>query len=191
MDAPEDDQNQELAEIEPPLRLESPSPASDGEQELWDALGDAVVLEHDTMERKDVSNLPAGCPDTPCHKNSYRALREARDEALKDPERKYSSFVTQLRMRTELARVGNGMKPRFYQQDCAEAFLLGLDTGLICPTGSGKTEAFVLPLLADPKKKSKIIVVSPLNALQIDQVRLQCRIYSIEDVTKRYNVRFV
>ncbi|KAI0083383.1 P-loop containing nucleoside triphosphate hydrolase protein, partial [Irpex rosettiformis] len=63
------------------------------------------------------------------------------------------------------------MVPRFYQEDCAEAFLLGVDTGLICATGSGKTEAFVLPLLADPTEKSKIVVVSTLNALQGDQVR--------------------
>ncbi|KAI0085659.1 P-loop containing nucleoside triphosphate hydrolase protein, partial [Irpex rosettiformis] len=63
------------------------------------------------------------------------------------------------------------MVPRFYQEDCAEAFLLGVDTGLICATGSGKTEAFVLPLLADPTEKSKIVVVSTLNALQGDQAQ--------------------
>ncbi|KAI0766319.1 P-loop containing nucleoside triphosphate hydrolase protein [Irpex lacteus] len=112
------------------------------------------------------------------HQKSYKYLRETREEASIDPERKYSTFVTRLRMETEMARVGDGMKPRFYQEDCAEAFLLGMNTGLICATGSGKTEAFVLPLFADPEMKSKIIIISPLNALQDDHVSQNERIYS-------------
>ncbi|KAI0085280.1 P-loop containing nucleoside triphosphate hydrolase protein, partial [Irpex rosettiformis] len=63
------------------------------------------------------------------------------------------------------------MKPQFYQEDCVEAFLLGLNTGLICATGSDKTEAFVLLLFADPERKSRIIIVFPLNALQSNHAK--------------------
>ncbi|KAI0690357.1 P-loop containing nucleoside triphosphate hydrolase protein, partial [Cytidiella melzeri] len=62
-----------------------------------------------------------------------------------------------------------GMTPRWYQRDCAEAAFLGVDTGLICSTGSGKTEAFMLILLADPECKSKLLIISTLNALEVDQ----------------------
>ncbi|KAI0690178.1 P-loop containing nucleoside triphosphate hydrolase protein [Cytidiella melzeri] len=74
-------------------------------------------------------------------------------------------------MESELARIANGIAPRFFQVDCAEAFLLGINTGLICATGSGKTEAFLLPLLADPFRRSKILVISTLNALEVDQAK--------------------
>ena len=78
-------------------------------------------------------------------------------------------------MHAELQRRAN-MTPRWYQTDCAEATFLGLDTGLICGTGSGKTEAFMLILLADPSQTSKIIIISPLSALEVDQVSIihQC-----------------
>lgn len=179
MDAPEDDQNAELDEIEPPLRLESPPPQPQDEKELWDALDVIMDVEEKPEPPPDEPEiLPPGCPATPMHQKSYKYLRETREEASIDPERKYSTFVTRLRMETEMARVGDGMKPRFYQEDCAEAFLLGMNTGLICATGSGKTEAFVLPLFADPEMKSKIIIISPLNALQDDHVSENERIYS-------------
>ncbi|KAI0682832.1 P-loop containing nucleoside triphosphate hydrolase protein, partial [Cytidiella melzeri] len=113
--------------------------------------------------------LPEGCPKSALHFESYRILKKSRYAANQDPEQRYSSFVTRMRMEKEIARVANGIVPRFFQQDCAEAFLLGLNTGLICATGSGKTEAFLLPLLADPMSKSKILVISTLNALEVDQ----------------------
>ncbi|KAI0684775.1 P-loop containing nucleoside triphosphate hydrolase protein [Cytidiella melzeri] len=72
-------------------------------------------------------------------------------------------------MECELRQRANGMTPRWYQRDCAEAAFLGVDTGLICSTGSGKTEAFMLILLADPECKSKLLIISTLNALEVDQ----------------------
>ncbi|KAI0087264.1 P-loop containing nucleoside triphosphate hydrolase protein, partial [Irpex rosettiformis] len=135
------------------------------EEEYWNA------FDNPTTPQDIVDVLPAGCPETAEHYNSYKVLQEARATASSDPELKYSSLVTRLRMQSEMSRVGGGMKPRFYQEDCAEAFLLGVNTGLICATGSGKTEAFVLPLFADPEQKSKIIIISPLNALQTDHAK--------------------
>ncbi|KAI0085962.1 P-loop containing nucleoside triphosphate hydrolase protein [Irpex rosettiformis] len=142
-----------------------PPPLDLDEEELWQAVGDIVLPSDDTVR------LPEGCPKTSMHLQSYNVLHQAREEAIADKERKYSSGIARLRMEMEICRRGNGMVPRFYQEDCAEAFLLGVDTGLICATGLGKTEAFVLPLLADPTEKSKIVVVSTLNALQGDQAQ--------------------
>ncbi|KAI0702346.1 P-loop containing nucleoside triphosphate hydrolase protein, partial [Cytidiella melzeri] len=82
----------------------------------------------------------------------------------------YSSFVARTRMEAEIYRRAK-LIPRFYQEDCAEVFLLGINTGLITATGSGKTEAFLLPLLADPEETSKILIISTLNALEVDQAK--------------------
>ncbi|KAI0083379.1 P-loop containing nucleoside triphosphate hydrolase protein [Irpex rosettiformis] len=148
----------EPPEEPPPLPPNPPLPMAEDEEEYWNAF-DNPIIPQDTV---DV--LPAGCPETAEHYNSYKVLQEARTTASSDPE-------IRLRMRSEMSQVGDGMKPRFYQEDCAEAFLLGVNTGLICATGSGKTEAFVLPLFADPENKSRIIIISPLNALQIDHAK--------------------
>lgn len=164
MNAPEDVQDPELEEIPPPLPLESTPPVSDDEEAMWNALEDLALPSEDDIE------LPVGCPDTPMHRHSYKVLQEARKEASEDKERKYSSQVTRLRMEAGISSCANGMVPRFYQEDCAEAFLLGVDTGLICATGSGKTEAFILALFVEAKQTSKIIVVSTLKSLQYDQV---------------------
>ncbi|KAI0694256.1 P-loop containing nucleoside triphosphate hydrolase protein, partial [Cerioporus squamosus] len=53
--------------------------------------------------------------------------------------------------------------------DVTEALLLGLDTAVIVGTGAGKTMAFVMPLLIDKTKKKKVIIISPLNELELDQ----------------------
>ena len=63
-----------------------------------------------------------------------------------------------------------GHPPHCWQLDVAEAVFLGLDVFLIAETGAGKTWTFVGALLANETKKKKLIVVSPLNELQKDQV---------------------
>jgi len=45
---------------------------------------------------------------------------------------------------------------------------VGLDCSVIAGTGAGKTMPFVMPLFLDPKKI--VVVISPLNALEEDQV---------------------
>jgi ATP-dependent helicase YprA (DUF1998 family) len=63
-----------------------------------------------------------------------------------------------------------GHIPYPWQLNVSEAFLLGLNCLVIAGTGAGKTTPFLLPLLVE--KNKKIIIISPLKALQRDQVRL-------------------
>ncbi|KAI0687715.1 P-loop containing nucleoside triphosphate hydrolase protein, partial [Cytidiella melzeri] len=123
-----------------------------------------------TQTNESSVELPEGCPKTAGHIRSYQVLEEAREAASQDPELRYSSFVARTRMEAEIYRRAK-LIARFYQEDCAEAFLLGINTGLITATGSGKTEAFLLPLLADPEETSKILIISTLNALEVDQAK--------------------
>jgi len=58
--------------------------------------------------------------------------------------------------------------PFDFQLDAATAIAQGKDTVLIAPTGSGKTLVLAMPLLYHKDKLS--IVVSPLQALETDQV---------------------
>ncbi|KAI0683410.1 P-loop containing nucleoside triphosphate hydrolase protein, partial [Cytidiella melzeri] len=64
--------------------------------------------------------------------------------------------------------------PYWYQVDVAEAFHLGLDVSILAGTGFGKTLPFVMPLLADETGETKVIIVSPLNALERDQAKRFC-----------------
>ena len=62
-------------------------------------------------------------------------------------------------------------KPFPWQLEIAEAILRGEDVIIDVGTGSGKTLCFALPLLTD--ETDMVIVVSPLTALMVDQVRSQ------------------
>ncbi|KAI0083812.1 hypothetical protein BDY19DRAFT_998288 [Irpex rosettiformis] len=127
MPAVEPQQAEELPPAVPAPQI-PPLPPDLDEDELWQAVGDIVLPSEDTV------CLPKGCAKTTMHLQSYEILHQAREEAVADKEPKHRE---------------SGMVPRFYQEDYAKVFLLEVDTGLICTTGSGKTEAFVLPLLAD------------------------------------------
>lgn len=74
-------------------------------------------------------------------------------------------------MRTEAQQCYNGKTHRWYQEDVAEAFILGMNVLLISATGSGKTLAFSQALLADKTEKSQVIIISPLNGLEYDMMR--------------------
>ena len=110
---------------------------------------------------------------TQIHARTYRNLDCKQKAAASDPEReeKYSSSETRATMRTEARQRCDGKTPRWYQEDAAEAFLLGMDVLLISATGSGKTLAFLQALLADKTEKSQVIIISPLNELEYDMVR--------------------
>jgi ATP-dependent helicase YprA (DUF1998 family) len=60
-------------------------------------------------------------------------------------------------------------KPFPWQLEIAEAILQGEDVIIDVGTGSGKTLCFALPLLTN--ETDMVIVVSPLTALMVDQVR--------------------
>ena len=97
---------------------------------------------------------------------SYSNLDAAR--AQEADRRKYSSQETRQRLSKEVEKRFNGRSPYDWQLDVGEALHLGLDTVLIARTGAGKTMPFVMPVLLG----GKAIVISPLNALQDDQVSL-------------------
>ena len=65
----------------------------------------------------------------------------------------------------------DGLAPFDWQTDVCEALMLGLDCVVIAGTGAGKTMPFCMPLLADQMKRKMVIAISPLNALEHDQVR--------------------
>jgi len=66
--------------------------------------------------------------------------------------------------------VFDGRKPYDWQLDAAEALVLGLDCVVVAGTGAGKTIPFVLPLFVHDSKDKLVLVISPLNALETDQV---------------------
>jgi ATP-dependent helicase YprA (DUF1998 family) len=59
-----------------------------------------------------------------------------------------------------------------WQLNISEALLLGLDCVVFAGTGSGKMMPFAMPLLVDQTKKRMVIVISPLNDLEEDQVSI-------------------
>ena len=59
--------------------------------------------------------------------------------------------------------------PHNFQLDAAVRIAEGKDTILIAPTGSGKTLVLPMPLTYHDKKIS--LVISPLHALETDQVK--------------------
>ena len=65
-------------------------------------------------------------------------------------------------------------QPFKWQLDTALAILCGEDVIIDVGTGSGKTLCFSLPLLLDEKDIN--IIVSPLTALMVDQVRVNLMI---------------
>jgi len=97
-----------------------------------------------------------------------KVLQAARDEA--STSRQYSSDRTREDLCHAFKKACNGLEPYSWQLDVAEALLLGLDCIVIAGTGAGKTMPFVMPLLVDRTKKKLVIVISPLNDLEEDQV---------------------
>ena len=97
---------------------------------------------------------------------SYGNLQAARKRAEKSDKYAY------INARQEMSKWVEDKfhkKPHDWQLDAAEAVFLGLDTILISPTGSGKSLPFIIPLAKHAPSK-KIIVISPLIALQHDMV---------------------
>jgi hypothetical protein len=107
-------------------------------------------------------------PYTRVHERSANNLDRARTAAASS--REYNSDLTRAEMTRIFGERSGGQVPYPWQLDVSEAFLLGLNCVVIAGTGAGKTTPFLLPLLVE--KNKKIIIISPLKALQRDQVRL-------------------
>ena len=84
--------------------------------------------------------------------------------------RGYNSEKTRSTIKKTFSDVFNGQAPFEWQTDVCEAIILGLDSIIIAGTGAGKTMPFAMPLLVDQTKRKMVIVISPLNALEHDQV---------------------
>jgi bloom syndrome protein len=93
------------------------------------------------------------------HANSYRNLENACKTAAK--KKNYDTHKNRAAL-ADIFRERFGNNPYDWQLDVTEAIV-------IASTGSGKTMPFMMPLLMDPTKK--IIIISPLKVLQLDQVR--------------------
>lgn len=98
-----------------------------------------------------------------------KVLQATRDEAFTSGQ--YSSERTREGLVTAFKNTFKGLELYQWQLDITEGILLGLDCVLIAGTGSGKTMPFAMPLLVDKTKKRVVIVISPLNDLEEDQVR--------------------
>ena len=91
-------------------------------------------------------------------------------QAALDRSMEHSSESTRKELVTAFKKAFNGLEPYDWQLDVTEALLLGLDCVVIAGTGSGKTMPFAMPLRVDKTKKKMVIVISPLNDLEEDQV---------------------
>jgi ATP-dependent helicase YprA (DUF1998 family) len=63
-----------------------------------------------------------------------------------------------------------GNYPYQWQLDVAEAIHLLMHVVVIAPTGAGKTIPFILPLLIEGAEHGMVLIISPLQELQNDQV---------------------
>jgi ATP-dependent helicase YprA (DUF1998 family) len=104
-------------------------------------------------------------------------LKNAQKEAAES--RRYNSQATRDSIKAKFEATFNGKSPYEWQIDATEAIILGLDCIVIAGTGAGKTMPFVMPLLLDENKDKSVIVISPLNQLEAEQVRQNCCIYFV------------
>ena len=109
---------------------------------------------------------------------SREILVTARAAAAKS--RNYRSEETRAAIARNFKSCFDGKDPFDWQLDVSEAILLGLDCIVIAGTGAGKTMPFAMPLLIDDTKRKVVIVISPLNELEHDQVSVEpvCRLAS-------------
>lgn len=61
------------------------------------------------------------------------------------------------------------LQPREAQLSCATALMKKKDVIMFAATGFGKTLSFVMPAFVT--KRIKLVIISPLNALEDEQVR--------------------
>jgi superfamily II DNA/RNA helicase len=96
-------------------------------------------------------------------------LEEAREAARKD--RGYDWVATRSTIEDKFQEIFDGRRPYGWQMDITEALLLGRDCIAIAGTGSGKTLPFGMPLLSPGAHDKMVLVLSPLNELEAEQVR--------------------
>jgi superfamily II DNA helicase RecQ len=85
--------------------------------------------------------------------------------------RGYDYKKTRATICKKLSNAFDSKEPYTWQVDVCEAILLGLDCIVIASTGAGKSMPFIMPLLVDETCRKIVIIISPLNELEYDQVR--------------------
>ncbi|KAI9065033.1 hypothetical protein FKP32DRAFT_1549973, partial [Trametes sanguinea] len=116
-----------------------------------------------------VSTARVGTTHGKIHERSKAILEAAREKARK--ARKYDFAATRETMSLECLKRTN-LTPYPDQLDIAECMLLGLDATCIAGTGWGKTLPFALPLFVPESRNKIMIVVSPLNSLELTNTSL-------------------
>ncbi|THH14004.1 hypothetical protein EUX98_g9658 [Antrodiella citrinella] len=102
---------------------------------------------------------------------SAQALSKANLARARLAKRGYDSSKVRTAMSKRFKQRSKGKVAREWQLDAAESILLGLDAVVLAGTGTGKTAAYMLPLLLPETAGKVLIVIEPLVALQRDQVR--------------------
>ncbi|KAI0717718.1 P-loop containing nucleoside triphosphate hydrolase protein [Cerioporus squamosus] len=114
---------------------------------------------------------PSSCDGDPTQRVARSAELLASARARAAEERGYQSSKFRSNIEKAFSEACEGKNPYQWQVDVAEALWLGLDTAVVAGTGAGKTMPFVMPLLVDETKKKKVIIISPLNELELDQAK--------------------
>jgi hypothetical protein len=97
--------------------------------------------------------------------STFSSVRESATKA-----HHYDYATTHHSIENKFQAVFDGKPPYSWQTDVTEALLLRLDCIVIAGMGSGKTMPFGMPLLLEEAKDKIIVVISPLNELEAEQV---------------------
>ena len=103
--------------------------------------------------------------------DGLEVLRLAR-QAAEDSDEGYNSEEIRSEITNKFHAAFDGKSPYGWQVDVTEALLLERDVIVIASTGAGKTMPFCMPLLIDETKKKKVLIISPLNELEEEQVSI-------------------
>ena len=112
--------------------------------------------------------------------HTLKTLKNACEAALKN--RNYDLEETHQTMSQKLQDIFNERTPYDWQLDVAKSLILSLDCVVVAGTGAGKTIPFVLPLFVHNSQDKLILIISLLNALEMEQVRFSLTILALYSV---------
>jgi len=82
----------------------------------------------------------------------------------------YDSQAIRQTLDDEYGKIFPGKTPYSWQKDVTEMLLLSIDSIVIAGTGAGKTTLFFLPLFLKENNKKTVVIISPLNELEMEPV---------------------
>lgn len=128
------------------------------------------ITQSDLPSTSQMSQPRSQCSQLRIRKPSVDVLDNARENAFIMDN--YSSQATRQAIMKRCEEAFNRNKLYDWQVNVTEALLLGLDCVVIAGTGTGKTMPFGMPLLMDDSGSKIVIIISPLNDLEVEQVNL-------------------